>query len=80
MTLPDPPPTPFNAKCSGPVQGLRKGHCGRPRMCLGMNGKDAVWLCIECDMGAPSGTLQTPTYVRPGPPRLVRYIRTGDSQ
>jgi hypothetical protein len=70
------PDAPFNRRCTRDNYGK---PCGRPRIHLGSGPRD-VWLCPECDMGAESADPRVPAYVRPGPPRLVHYIRTGERQ
>jgi hypothetical protein len=78
-TLPEPPPTPFERRCHH--RSSRPGSstvCDKPRIHLG-SGPTDVWLCIEHDMLPETPqSLRQPAYVRPGPPRLVNYIRTGD--
>jgi hypothetical protein len=78
--LPEPPPTPFGSRCNH--RSSKTGSttvCGKPRIHLGMQGRGDVWLCIDHDMLPETReTLRQPAYVRPGPPRLVNYIRTGD--
>lgn len=79
-TLPMPPPTPFEPRCSHRTVTLTTTSvCGKPRIHLGMAGRGDVWLCVEHDMLPETpGELRQPAYVRAGPPRLVHYIRTGD--
>lgn len=70
--LPDPPPTPFGGRCSRrPIApGQSDGApCGKPRIHMG-SGPGDVWLCAYCDS-------VTSVEIH-GPPRLLRYIESGD--
>lgn len=68
--LPDPPPTPFEPRCHNRLSNDLGSACQKPRMHLhGTPGRSDVWLCAYCDMGSASA----------GPPRLLAYLRTGET-